>query len=265
MKILDISQYNTITDFSKIKKEVDGIILRLGYRGYGSGKIARDKKFDEYVKECERLKIPWGMYFVTQAMDCAEASEEANYCVANIKKDYKYFSLGVWCDNEYCSPNHDRRADKISKAIRTKIVNHFSFYLTSLNVKNGLYCSDSWLDSHLNKNELIIPIYWIARYGKNDGEIHKTKPINNFDYWQYTSNGKINGVKGNCDLSIKRIDTVIPSIKGYKGFSIVQALNQFGYPSDFAYRKTIAEQVGIKNYKGTSKQNLSLINILKSK
>ena len=56
----------------------------------------------------------------------------------------------------------------------------------------------------------------------------------------------------------------IPSLKGYKGFSVVDGLKQFGYETDFAYRKVIATKVGIANYKGTSKQNTALLNYLKT-
>lgn len=56
----------------------------------------------------------------------------------------------------------------------------------------------------------------------------------------------------------------IPSLKGYKGFSVVDGLKQFGYETDFAYRKVIATKVGISNYKGTVKQNTALLNYLKT-
>lgn len=63
-------------------------------------------------------------------------------------------------------------------------------------------------------------------------------------------------------LTSKKSD--IPSLKGYKGFSVVDGLKQFGYETDFAYRKVIATKVGIANYKGTSKQNTALLNYLKT-
>ena len=45
--------------------------------------------------------------------------------------------------------------------------------------------------------------------------------------------------------------------------SIVAALNAIGATSTFAYRKTIAEANGIKNYMGTAKQNTTMLNLLK--
>lgn len=56
----------------------------------------------------------------------------------------------------------------------------------------------------------------------------------------------------------------LPSLKGYKGFSIVDALKSFGYDSSFTYRATLWALIGkTSKYKGTSTQNLVLLNTLK--
>lgn len=59
-------------------------------------------------------------------------------------------------------------------------------------------------------------------------------------------------------------DFVIPSLKGYKGLSIVDGLRKFGYRSSFDYRAEIWKALGNKDaYKGTAKQNIKLLNVLK--
>lgn len=56
----------------------------------------------------------------------------------------------------------------------------------------------------------------------------------------------------------------LPSLKGYKGFSIVDGLKAYGYNSSFSYRKKLWKLVGKTSvYMGTSKQNTQLLNILK--
>lgn len=84
----------------------------------------------------------------------------------------------------------------------------------------------------------------------------------------------IEGYKGTAEQNQKMIvllggklsdsNTKKVSLKGYKGFSIVDGLKAFGYPSDMTYRKALAIEYGIKNYVGTSEQNIQLLNILKS-
>lgn len=58
--------------------------------------------------------------------------------------------------------------------------------------------------------------------------------------------------------------STLPSLKGYKGFSIVDALKSYGYESSFAYRKKLWAEIGkTSTYKGTSLQNITLLNHLK--
>lgn len=53
------------------------------------------------------------------------------------------------------------------------------------------------------------------------------------------------------------------SIRNYHGYSIVDALEFIGYDSSFQSRSKLAKKYGIKNYKGTAKQNTKLLKKLK--
>lgn len=55
-----------------------------------------------------------------------------------------------------------------------------------------------------------------------------------------------------------------PSTSTYKVNSIVSYLNSVGINSSFPNRKKLANQHGIRNYKGTASQNLKLLEILRS-
>lgn len=57
----------------------------------------------------------------------------------------------------------------------------------------------------------------------------------------------------------------LPSLKSYKGFSLVDGLKKYKYRSDFAYRCELWENLGYKEiYTGSKKQNLLLLKKLKS-
>ena len=57
----------------------------------------------------------------------------------------------------------------------------------------------------------------------------------------------------------------MPSLKGYKGLSLVEGLKKYKYRSDFGYRCEVWEKLGYKeNYKGSTRQNLLLLKKLKS-
>jgi len=66
------------------------------------------------------------------------------------------------------------------------------------------------------------------------------------------------------DEESKKKEEKLPCLKGYKGFSIVDALKAYGYESSFSYRKKLWKAIGkTTTYKGTSSQNLTLLNMLK--
>lgn len=57
----------------------------------------------------------------------------------------------------------------------------------------------------------------------------------------------------------------LPDLSGYSGVSIVDGLKSAGVDSSYAYRKTLAEQLGIRGYSGTAGQNLEMLRKLGGK
>jgi len=49
-KAVDISQYNTITDYKAMINQIKNIIIRCGYRGSGSGIITVDQLFQKHIE-----------------------------------------------------------------------------------------------------------------------------------------------------------------------------------------------------------------------
>lgn len=211
-RIIDLSQYNIVTNMVQAAANCDGVIIRLGIRGYAGGKLKTDKRFAEYVNALISMGKPWGVYFVTQAVSSAEAESEATYCLSILSVlDRKNMLHGVWCDTEYSNSLHTGRADRLSKARRTQYVNAFCQRIRTGGYKAGVYCSESWAKSQLFQNHIAYP-FWIAKYGKNNGK-ENDKPTVTHEMWQYTSVGKIPGIKGNVDISVMmEADTVYKKI-----------------------------------------------------
>lgn len=82
------------------------------------------------------------------------------------------------------------------------------------------------------------------------------------------NNSRIAGY-GRPDYSLVGQKVVVDSVKKYfpkytgTSASIVSALNSVNADNSFEYRKKIASANGIKNYKGTSAQNLDMLYLLK--
>ena len=198
--ILDLSHYNRVTDWYAVKNRVAGVILRCAYRGYGTGRIAADNKFREYAKECKRIGLPFGIYFMSQAINEAEGIEEAIYTV-NLAKEYGA-TLPLIIDSEDGDGTaRVVRADGLSKSVRTSVVKAFCDKVNELGYVGGVYASESWFTSRLNYNELTDYYIWVADYGRNTGVKNSTIALKKYDLHQYTSRGSIKGVSGNVDLS----------------------------------------------------------------
>ena len=199
--IIDLSKYNAATDWSQVKKSVSGVILRCGYRGYGSGKIVEDAKFKEFAAACRQNGIPFGLYFMSQAINVAEGAEEAEYSMAKAK-EYGA-TLPIFIDSEDGDGTAKTvRADGLPKDQRTNVVKAFCDKVLSAGFAAGVYASESWYIEKLHYEQLKDKyIIWAAKYGANTGE--KTSKINLSVYHmhQYTSKGTVAGIKGLVDLN----------------------------------------------------------------
>ena len=194
--VIDVSKYNIISDYNATVSAIDGVIMRTGYRGYGSaGTLVKDSLFEtHYNGFAGKTKI--GVYWVTQAITTTEARAEADY-LYNMIKD-KTIDFPVYLDSEYSNNNHNGRADGLSKADRTTMAIAFCERIKELGYRAGVYASDSWYKNNIDLSQLQSKGYsiWVAKYSS-----YKPTYVSNYDGWQFTSKNIIPGVNGNCDTS----------------------------------------------------------------
>lgn len=236
LKVIDISYYDTITDWSLLAKNVDGIIVRAGYRGRSDGALTTDKKFQEYIEKSIQNNIPVSVYFFSQAINEKEGIEEAEY-VVDLIKDYK-INMPIFIDTESSGDkNNNGRADKISVKDRTDAILGFCKTIENNGYHVGIYASDSWFKSNLDMNRLLDRyVKWVAKYSSKD-PVNVTKYIG----WQYTENGKVDGISGECDIShwYEELNTEDTRMK-YKVGDKLHILKYFATSSDIdikAYKK----------------------------
>ena len=104
-----------------------------------------------------------------------------------------------------------------------------------------------------------------------------TKASNEFKKWNKCGGKVLNGLvkrrllektefeRQGLAPNIEINNYKVPSLKGYKGFSLVDGLKKYKYKSDFAYRCELWEILGYdETYIGSKKQNLLLLKKLKS-
>ena len=95
-KCIDVSEHNGIINWEEVKPHIDYVIIRAGY-----GKNTEDKKFKYNIEQCEKLKIPVGVYWFSYSCSVYDAQKEAAKCISLIEK-YN-ISLPVFFDFEYDS------------------------------------------------------------------------------------------------------------------------------------------------------------------
>lgn len=198
--IIDLSKYNKVTNWCNVKDQAEAVIIRVGYRGYGNGKIVEDTLFKSHLKGCISHEIPIGLYFMSQAITENEAIEEAEYCV-NYAKQYGA-PLGIYIDSEDADGTPAvKRADALNKADRTKMAVAFCDTVRSYGFEAGVYASESWFNSKLDYNTVKKYNIWVANYGKNTGAVCSTVLLPKYEMHQYTSKASVIGITGNVDLS----------------------------------------------------------------
>lgn len=192
---IDLSKYNRVVDWKAVSDNVDGIILRVGYRGYSSGKIVLDPMFKNYARECFNYAIPFGIYFMSQAITPMEAIEEADFAL-NYAEDFNA-SLPIFIDSEDGDGTAKIvRADALNKIDRTNVCEFFCNTINNSRRKAGIYASTSWFENRLDVSRLNNYLLWVAQYGPKCTAKHRV------DMWQYTSSGQVPGINGKVDCSI---------------------------------------------------------------
>lgn len=209
MRVIDVSEFNGAISWHKVAKSCDGAIIRAGYRGYGQGTLVTDKKFKTNIEAAQAAGVNIGVYFVTQAISEVEARLEARYTIGLIK-GYK-LTLPIFIDSEDANKGAGRAdSGKLSRNKRTAILKAFCEEIQKEGYAAGIYASEYWLNNLCDISKFKNIYLWVAKYSTHEPSIE-------WDAWQYTSAGRIDGVIGNVDISdFKNISINKPTIKPTK-------------------------------------------------
>ena len=195
--VIDISQFNNVTNWEKVKATGYPIIIRIGYRGSKTGIITYDPKYKQYRAACEKHGIEHSFYFFPCSITKAEAQEEAQFIINQVKDTN--INMPVYLDSEVVQRDKSGRSDKLSKEKRTEMLSIICDKLLAAGIPCGVYASRSWLYNNLDMSKIAAPAEyntWVAEYG-----VSQNKYYDNQVLWQYTSDGSVNGISGRVDLS----------------------------------------------------------------
>jgi GH25 family lysozyme M1 (1,4-beta-N-acetylmuramidase) len=230
---VDISEHNGTVDWSKVAKKVDFAILRIGWVGNNSNAI--DKKFADNYTAAKKAGVKLGAYVYMYSKTASAAKSGAEWVLKQIKD--KTFDLPVYCDME------DSTIAGLGKATLTEIADTFNKAIIKGGFKAGIYANLDWFRNKLNSSIKSYPT-WIAHYtsgtNKYQGE---------YDMWQNSSKGKVDGVNGNVDTNYLYKDMFTTKATTTKTTTTTSTTKKSNAPT-YKVGNTYALQVDLKVRKG---------------
>ncbi|MGN0613285.1 MAG: glycoside hydrolase family 25 protein [Porcipelethomonas sp.] len=191
---VDVSVHQNDIDWELVRQSgIDFAMIRLGYRGYGTGGMELDEKFEENVRGARAAGLDAGVYFFSQAITAEEAVEEANLVIDSIKDlDVNYPVVFDW---EIITED-SARTDNVPVDTLTDSCVAFCETIKNAGYTPMIYQNKRTSIFKLDLNRLNDYDFWLAEYNDEPSYYY------DFDMWQYSSSGKVPGIKGNVDMNI---------------------------------------------------------------
>lgn len=187
---VDVSEYQGNIDWDAVK--ASGISFACMRSTKKNGSV--DKMFEQNLRACMEKGIDYSCYKYAYAMTHDQARMEAD-SVINLLEDRK---IPIWYDME------DASLTPLGKDTIEGIALSFIGECKEAGFEVGIYCNKNWYDNYISDYLKKKYPFWIARYGKNTGQLdEKYKPTGkNVIAWQYTSKGVVPGIVGYVDRDV---------------------------------------------------------------
>lgn len=205
--IIDLSEFQDCVDFERLKNNgVIGVILRIGY---GRRSYQFDKSFADFYTRAREAGLLIGGYWYSYLSKYTptESQDEAEACLSVING--RKFELPIFYDIEEMTIYN-----KYTQKQLTQSIIDFCGILKKHCYKSGVYSGVSFTNDRIDINKIRSNgfYFWLADWSE--------KPHLICDLWQYTENGKINGVSQNGALQSvdfnKIIDErILPDVEYY--------------------------------------------------
>lgn len=189
---IDVSVWNGRINWNEVAASgISFAIVRCGYRGSSAGMLVQDSTAGTNITGAKNAGLKVGLYFFSQAVNEAEAVEEASMAV-QMAKNYG-ISLPIFLDVE----SSGGRGDAVSVSQRTANIAAFCRTVQNAGFSAGVYANTNWFSEKINTGALTSYHIWLAQYAAQP-----TYSRTRYDIWQYSSTGKIAGISGDVDLNI---------------------------------------------------------------
>ena len=193
-KGIDVSKHQGEIDWQQVAEDgVEFAFIRVGLRGYGTGKLVEDEYFEQNVQGALSAGIKVGVYIYSQAINEEELLEEANLVLEKIAP-YK-IECPVVFDVEKVSGSNGRM-NALSLEERTNLTLLFCQTIENAGYKPMIYHNMEMGALMLDLETLEDYDKWFAYYNPDFYYPYEYK------IWQYSHKGSVKGIQGEVDMNI---------------------------------------------------------------
>ena len=190
---VDVSAFQGDIDWQQVKDSgIRFAMLRLGYRGYESGKLVEDEYIQQNLEKTSEVGMPIGAYFFSQALTIKEVDEEIAFML-KVLGDYE-LHMPIVLDWEI--PTETARTAKMDARTLTALQEYFCKTMVEKGFTPMVYFNWHQSNTLLYLNELEAYPFWLALYSSR-----MTYPYH-VEMWQYTASGRVPGIRGDVDINV---------------------------------------------------------------
>ena len=183
---IDVSHHQGVINWDAVKAA--GVQFAIIRCGYGMDLPEQDdSQWRRNVAECERLGIPYGVYFYSYAVTSEMAVEEGMHAVRLLEGCDP--DLPVFYDME------ENRQLVVGNSGLAEMARIFTDIVSSKGYEVGVYASRNWWNYYLTDPVFDNWYRWVADWNPTCGYNGR------YEAWQYTSKGSVSGINGNVDLN----------------------------------------------------------------
>ncbi|MBQ7085959.1 MAG: S-layer homology domain-containing protein [Clostridia bacterium] len=192
---IDVSEFQGDINWESVRNDgIEYAIIRVGGRGYGTGALYDDKLFYKNIQGSINAGLDTGVYFFSQAITVAEAEEEAKYVLEKIK-NYNITGPVVF-DWEVIGTTSARTYGLSTKTL-CAAANRFCEIIADAGYSPMIYFNTYAGYIKYDLSKIVQYPFWFAQY-----DVSAPTFYYDFDMWQYTDKGKVDGIKENVDVNL---------------------------------------------------------------
>ncbi len=191
---IDVSKHQGEINWTAVKEYgVEFAIIRIGYSE------VLDPYFEQNYKEAVANGIDVGVYLYSYNVTVSEAKRDAEQVLKWL--DGKQLDMPVFYDIE-----DEQYQGGLETSLRTEMCIAFMEIIKAGGYETGVYANQNWFNNKLNLSEMQpYGDMWLAKWPASN---QADEDNSHFDLWQFRSDGKIAGIKGDVDINVSFKTTV---------------------------------------------------------